>query len=68
MTQRELHRGIREGEDGKDAAGFVLALVAGARGLASRKTRPFQAIAPVVAMGIIWRWGILPLQYWWTRA
>jgi branched-chain amino acid transport system permease protein len=34
-------------------AGFLLALAAGARGLARKSTRPFQAIAPVVAMGIL---------------
>ncbi len=34
-------------------AGFAMALLAGARGLVRRSTRPFQAIAPVVATGAL---------------
>ncbi len=33
--------------------GFLLALIAGIRGLANKSTRPFQAVAPVVAMGLL---------------
>jgi len=33
--------------------GFLLAVVAGGRGLLKKTTQPFQAIAPVVAMGIL---------------
>ncbi len=33
--------------------GCTLALVAGIRGLVKRTTRPFQALAPVVAMGVL---------------
>jgi branched-chain amino acid transport system permease protein len=33
--------------------GFVLALIAGARGLLAKSSRPFQALAPVVAMGLL---------------
>jgi branched-chain amino acid transport system permease protein len=33
--------------------GFLLALVAGVRGLSRKSTRPFQAVAPVVAMGML---------------
>jgi branched-chain amino acid transport system permease protein len=33
--------------------GFALALAAGLRGLMKKTTRPFQALAPVVAMGIL---------------
>lgn len=33
--------------------GFLLALTAGVRGLAGKSTRPFQAVAPVVAMGML---------------
>jgi branched-chain amino acid transport system permease protein len=33
--------------------GFVFALIAGARGLLAKSTRPFQALAPVVAMGLL---------------
>ncbi|HEY3400412.1 MAG TPA: branched-chain amino acid ABC transporter ATP-binding protein/permease [Geothrix sp.] len=55
-------------------AGFALALVAGLRGLVKKTTRPFQAFAPVVAMGILvvggffventedWRKGIFALM------
>jgi branched-chain amino acid transport system permease protein len=35
------------------ASGFALALAAGLRGLVKKTTRPFQAMAPVVAMGIL---------------
>ncbi|HET9551771.1 MAG TPA: branched-chain amino acid ABC transporter ATP-binding protein/permease [Anaeromyxobacteraceae bacterium] len=34
-------------------AGFAVALLAGARGLARRTSRPFQAVAPVVATGAL---------------
>jgi branched-chain amino acid transport system permease protein len=34
-------------------AGFAFALIAGARGLHARKTGPFQALAPVIAMGLL---------------
>jgi ABC-type branched-subunit amino acid transport system ATPase component/ABC-type branched-subunit amino acid transport system permease subunit len=34
-------------------AGFAMALVAGVRGLLRRSTRPFQALAPVVATGVL---------------
>ncbi len=55
-------------------AGFAMALVAGVRGLVRRSTRPFQALAPVVAMGVLvlgsflekntedWRKGIFALM------
>jgi branched-chain amino acid transport system permease protein len=55
-------------------AGFALALAAGARGLVRRTSRPFQAIAPVVATGALlagsllvknteeWRKGIFALM------
>ncbi len=33
--------------------GFLLALAAGVRGLVRKSTRPFQAVAPVVAMGML---------------
>ena len=33
--------------------GFAMALVAGVRGLLRRSTRPFQALAPVVATGVL---------------
>ncbi len=33
--------------------GFLLALTAGIRGFVTKTTRPFQAVAPVVAMGIL---------------
>ncbi|MDR3683236.1 MAG: branched-chain amino acid ABC transporter ATP-binding protein/permease [Geothrix sp.] len=33
--------------------GFAMALAAGLRGLVKKTTRPFQALAPVVAMGIL---------------
>jgi branched-chain amino acid transport system permease protein len=33
--------------------GFLLALAAGVRGLVRKTTRPFQALAPVVAMGML---------------
>jgi len=54
--------------------GFALALAAGLRGLTKKTTRPFQALAPVVAMGILvvgglfvhntedWRKGIFALM------
>jgi branched-chain amino acid transport system permease protein len=35
------------------AAGFAVALAAGARGLVRRTTRPFQALAPMVATGAL---------------
>lgn len=55
-------------------AGFAVALAAGLRGLVKKSTRPFQAFAPVVAMGILaiggffventedWRKGIFALM------
>jgi len=55
-------------------AGFAVALAAGLRGLVKKSTRPFQALAPVVAMGILaiggffventedWRKGIFALM------
>lgn len=55
-------------------AGFALALAAGLRGLVRKSTRPFQALAPVVAMGLLvaggffventedWRKGIFALM------
>jgi ABC-type branched-subunit amino acid transport system ATPase component/ABC-type branched-subunit amino acid transport system permease subunit len=39
--------------------GFALALAAGIRGLASKKIKPFQALAPVVAMGLLVAGGLL---------
>ena len=39
--------------------GFAMALAAGLRGLVKRTTRPFQALAPVVAMGILVVGGLL---------
>ena len=39
--------------------GFALALAAGLRGLVKKTTRPFQAMAPVVAMGILVVGGLL---------
>jgi branched-chain amino acid transport system permease protein len=39
--------------------GFVFALIAGARGLLAKNTRPFQALAPVVAMGLLVFGGML---------
>ena len=39
--------------------GFALALGAGLRGLVKKTTRPFQALAPVVAMGILVVGGLL---------
>jgi ABC-type branched-subunit amino acid transport system ATPase component/ABC-type branched-subunit amino acid transport system permease subunit len=33
--------------------GFLLALTAGVRGLTRKSTRPFQAVAPIVAMGML---------------
>jgi len=54
--------------------GFALALGAGVRGLITKTTRPFQALAPVVAMGLLvvgglfventedWRKGIFALM------
>mgnify|MGYP000486877527 CR=1 FL=1 len=56
------------------AAGLAVALAAGLRGLVKKTTRPFQAFAPVVAMGILaiggffventedWRKGIFALM------
>jgi ABC-type branched-subunit amino acid transport system ATPase component/ABC-type branched-subunit amino acid transport system permease subunit len=38
--------------------GFLLALFAGARGLSRKSVRPFQAIAPVIAMGLLVAGGI----------
>ena len=38
--------------------GFLLALTAGIRGLARKSARPFQAVAPVVAMGMLVAGGI----------
>jgi ABC-type branched-subunit amino acid transport system ATPase component/ABC-type branched-subunit amino acid transport system permease subunit len=38
--------------------GFALALAAGVRGMVTRRTRPFQALAPVVAMGMLVAGGI----------
>jgi branched-chain amino acid transport system permease protein len=35
------------------ATGFALALFAAVRGLMSKTTRPFQALAPVIAMGLL---------------
>lgn len=35
------------------AAGLFIAVVAGTRGLLKKTTRPFQALAPIVAMGIL---------------
>ncbi|GLH67122.1 ABC transporter permease subunit [Geothrix edaphica] len=55
-------------------AGFAVALAAGLRGLVKKTTRPFQAFAPVVAMGLLavggffventedWRKGIFALM------
>jgi branched-chain amino acid transport system permease protein len=40
-------------------AGFLLALVAGIRGLVRRTTRPFQAVAPIVATGVLLVGGLL---------
>ncbi|HEX9242860.1 MAG TPA: branched-chain amino acid ABC transporter ATP-binding protein/permease [Anaeromyxobacter sp.] len=34
-------------------AGFAVALASGVRGLLSRRTRPFQALAPMVATGVL---------------
>jgi branched-chain amino acid transport system permease protein len=39
--------------------GFAMALAAGVRGLVKKTTRPFQALAPVVAMGILVVGGLL---------
>ncbi|HEX7597686.1 MAG TPA: ATP-binding cassette domain-containing protein, partial [Polyangia bacterium] len=39
--------------------GFAMALAAGLRGLVRKTTRPFQALAPVVAMGILVVGGLL---------
>jgi branched-chain amino acid transport system permease protein len=39
--------------------GFAMALAAGVRGLMKKTTRPFQALAPVVAMGILVVGGLL---------
>ena len=39
--------------------GFAMALVAGIRGLVKKTTRPFQALAPVAAMGILVVGGLL---------
>ncbi len=35
------------------SAGFAIALAAGARGLARRTSRPFQALAPIAATGVL---------------
>jgi branched-chain amino acid transport system permease protein len=35
------------------AAGLLLALVAGVRGMMKKTTQPFQAIAPIIAMGML---------------
>ena len=35
------------------AAGLLLALVAGGRGWMKKTTKPFQALAPVIAMGML---------------
>lgn len=40
-------------------SGFALALAAGLRGLVKKTTRPFQALAPVVAMGLLVAGGLL---------
>jgi ABC-type branched-subunit amino acid transport system ATPase component/ABC-type branched-subunit amino acid transport system permease subunit len=40
-------------------AGFLLALVAGIRGLVRRTMRPFQAVAPIVATGVLVVGGLL---------
>jgi branched-chain amino acid transport system permease protein len=39
--------------------GFAMALASGLRGLVKKSTRPFQALAPVVAMGILVLGGLL---------
>ncbi|MBI1754544.1 MAG: branched-chain amino acid ABC transporter ATP-binding protein/permease [Acidobacteria bacterium] len=41
------------------ASGFALALAAGLRGLVKKITRPFQALAPVAAMGLLVVGGLL---------
>jgi branched-chain amino acid transport system permease protein len=41
------------------AVGFLAALFAGVRGLVKKTTRPFQAIAPIVALGLLVVGGIL---------
>jgi ABC-type branched-subunit amino acid transport system ATPase component/ABC-type branched-subunit amino acid transport system permease subunit len=41
------------------AAGFALAVIAGVRGLTRKTVRPFQAIAPVVATGVLVIGGLL---------
>ena len=41
------------------AVGFLAALFAGVRGLVKKTTRPFQAIAPMVALGLLVVGGIL---------
>ena len=46
LSNRALFRGIA-------LAGFAVALVAGVRGLASRRSRPFQALAPIAATGVL---------------
>lgn len=46
LSNRELFQAI-------SAIGLFVALAAGARGLLKKTTRPFQALAPVVAMGIL---------------
>ncbi|MFL5251281.1 MAG: ATP-binding cassette domain-containing protein, partial [Myxococcales bacterium] len=40
-------------------AGFLLALVAGIRGMVRRTMRPFQAVAPIVATGVLVVGGLL---------
>jgi len=46
LSNRELFQAI-------SAIGLFVALVAGVRGLLKKTTRPFQALAPIVAMGIL---------------
>ena len=46
LSNRELFQAI-------SAIGLFVALAAGGRGLLKKTTRPFQALAPVVAMGIL---------------
>lgn len=41
------------------AVGLLVALVTGSRGLMKKTTRPFQAIAPVIAMGLLVAGGFL---------
>ncbi|MBI4912277.1 MAG: branched-chain amino acid ABC transporter ATP-binding protein/permease [Acidobacteria bacterium] len=46
LSNRHLFQAI-------SALGFIAALAAGIRGLLKRQVRPFQALAPVVSMGIL---------------